>query len=176
MSVAKEVTKCIYGHKLVNKNNIYKIDQFNVSEKDPLLYNLKSNLLFASLPEYLRYEDRNSMAFSKEARLPFLDYRLVEWGFGIANNLKINHGISKYVMRKSISNYTTKSVVESKKKMGFISPQENWQKNKLYQWLNERSEVPSFFKDNKKIKNLENDSWLKWRLASFNEWKNSFGK
>lgn len=93
-------------------------------DKDYFNGQLLQNLLQVNLPEYLRYEDRNSMAYSKESRLPFLDYRLVEWAFQLAPQLKINKGITKYIQRVSVKPYTTPDVVSSTMKMGFVSPQQ----------------------------------------------------
>src|SRR5690606_29087742 len=42
------------------------------------------------LPVLLRYEDRNSMAFSVESRVPFLDHRLVEFYVNLPDDLKIS--------------------------------------------------------------------------------------
>jgi len=95
---------------------------------DPLEDELRTNLLYTSLPEYLRYEDRNSMAYSLESRLPFLDYRLVEWALTLPNEFKIHNGINKRIVRESVKSYTTKSVIERTDKMGFVSPQELWQR------------------------------------------------
>ena len=40
------------------------------------------------LPALLRYEDRLSMAFSIESRVPFLDHRLVELAFALPDRVK----------------------------------------------------------------------------------------
>jgi len=53
-----------------------------------------------SLPTLLRYEDRNSLGNGVESRLPFLDYRLVELGLAIADNLKMKDGFGKWVIRQ----------------------------------------------------------------------------
>lgn len=52
-----------------------------------------------SLPSLLRYEDRNSMAHSIEARVPFLDHRLVELAFSMPAEYKINGLERKRVLR-----------------------------------------------------------------------------
>lgn len=55
-----------------------------------------------SVPPLCHYEDRNSMAFSKEIRLPFLDYRLAEFSVNLPLEMKIKNGFSKYILRKAI--------------------------------------------------------------------------
>ena len=62
-----------------------------------------ANLLGLSLPKLLRYEDRNSMAHSIEARLPFLDHPLVEFCIGLWDQHKVIGGDTKRVLdRKSV--------------------------------------------------------------------------
>ena len=95
---------------------------------DPFANELLTNLLYTSLPEYLRYEDRNSMANSTESRLPFLDYRLVEWAVSLPNEFKILNGTNKRIVREAVKSYSPKSIIERTDKMGFVSPQEMWQK------------------------------------------------
>jgi asparagine synthetase B (glutamine-hydrolysing) len=56
----------------------------------------------APLPLYLRIEDRNSMAHSVEARLPFLDYRLVSFVSGLSDDWKIRGPWNKYVLREGM--------------------------------------------------------------------------
>jgi asparagine synthase (glutamine-hydrolysing) len=55
------------------------------------------------LPSLLRFEDKNSMAFSIEARLPFLDYRLVEIAIALAPRLKIRDGWTKWILRQAMN-------------------------------------------------------------------------
>jgi asparagine synthase (glutamine-hydrolysing) len=54
------------------------------------------------LPEFLRYADRNSMAFSREVRLPFLDHRLVEYCFGLQPQMLLNRAVTKVVLREAM--------------------------------------------------------------------------
>jgi asparagine synthase (glutamine-hydrolysing) len=83
-------------------------------------------ILTLQLPHLLRYEDRNSMRHSIETRLPFLDYRLVEFAISLPVKLKINNGWTKYVLRKSIENILPKSIAWRKNKYGFEAPDRIW--------------------------------------------------
>ena len=56
-----------------------------------------------SVPALCHYEDRNSMAHSLEIRLPFLDYRLVNYSVNLPNDLKIKNGVTKQILRKSMT-------------------------------------------------------------------------
>jgi len=136
--------------------------------------NLMRNLLFTSLPEYLRYEDRNSMFFSKETRLPFLDYRLVEWAFTLSPELKISMGETKRIQRHAVMPYIPNSIATNKHKMGFISPQEKWQKSSLKSWIASRQNITHLdFINKAKYKrktNAPTGNWFEWRLACLNEW------
>ena len=74
------------------------------------------------LPHLLRYEDRNSMKHSIETRLPFLDYRLVEFCIAIPLKFKIFNGWSKYILRKNLFGILPKEIIWRKNKIGFEPP------------------------------------------------------
>lgn len=78
------------------------------------------------LPHLLRYEDRNSMHHSVEARLPFLDYRLVETCYGIDSSLKIRRGWTKHILRVSMHGLVPASVLWRTHKLGFEAPTSSW--------------------------------------------------
>jgi asparagine synthase (glutamine-hydrolysing) len=78
-----------------------------------------------SLPYQLHSEDRNSMLFSIESRLPFLDSRLVEYCLGLPSSYKIKDGVTKAVLRDAITELPPE-IKDRKHKMGFISPDEEW--------------------------------------------------
>jgi asparagine synthase (glutamine-hydrolysing) len=84
--------------------------------------------LFAhgSLPALLRYEDRNSMAFGVEARVPFLDYRLVEMGFRAPYALRIGDGLGKRVLRRAARGLVPEVIGNRRDKIGFNTPEEAW--------------------------------------------------
>ncbi|HEY6867450.1 MAG TPA: asparagine synthase (glutamine-hydrolyzing) [Candidatus Eisenbacteria bacterium] len=91
---------------------------------------LKRQLAFDTLqrllPSLLRYEDRNSMAFSIETRLPFLDYRLVEFVFSLPDACLLEGGTSKAILRRSLADRIPRPVLERRDKMGFETPADVW--------------------------------------------------
>ena len=76
------------------------------------------------LPALLRYVDRNSMAFSIEDRLPFLDWRLVEYAMSLPLNAKIDGGWSKAIMRKALD--MPEIIRRRRDKIGFYTPEKAW--------------------------------------------------
>lgn len=95
-----------------------------------------SNLLYQftfrlNLPALLRYEDRNSMAFSIESRVPFLDHRLVEFSFALPSSFKIRNGWTKAVMRDGMRGVIPESIRLRRRKMGFATPEAKWQRTFL---------------------------------------------
>lgn len=84
-----------------------------------------------SVPYLTHYEDRMSMAFGREIRLPFLDYRLVEFMLNAPENLKLFKGWTKYLLRSAYQEFLPKSITWRKDKQGFTSPQDEWLKREL---------------------------------------------
>jgi asparagine synthase (glutamine-hydrolysing) len=76
------------------------------------------------LEHLLKWEDRNSMYFSLEARVPFLDYRLVEKT--IAGADVIHDGMTKYILREAMKGTLPEKIRVRKDKIGFDTPQDRW--------------------------------------------------
>jgi asparagine synthase (glutamine-hydrolysing) len=87
---------------------------------------LWQDLVSENLPALLRYEDRNSMAFGIEARVPFLDYRLVEFAMALPDRLKISNGMTKAILRQAMADRLPHEVVARRDKVGFATPQSAW--------------------------------------------------
>ena len=83
------------------------------------------------LREYLKYDDRTSMAFGLESRAPFLDYRLVEFAYSLDYYFKIHNFSNTLILRKYGEKLLPNEIVNNKYKYGFPTPQEQWQKNEL---------------------------------------------
>ncbi len=84
-----------------------------------------------NLQALLRHEDRNSMAFSVEARVPFLDHRLVEFIFSLPSHFKIRDGYTKRVLRDGMRGVIPEKIRWRVKKLGFATPERKWQQNTL---------------------------------------------
>jgi asparagine synthase (glutamine-hydrolysing) len=84
------------------------------------------DLLLDTLQGLLRMEDRSSMAFSIEARVPLLDHKLVEYGVGLPDRLKVQNGWSKFAVRQAMRGVLPESVRLRKTKLGFASPDRLW--------------------------------------------------
>jgi asparagine synthase (glutamine-hydrolysing) len=78
------------------------------------------------LPSLLRYEDRNSMAFSIETRLPFLDYRLVEFALSLPDEQRLDGDVTKVILRRALADRVPASILARRDKMGFETPTDPW--------------------------------------------------
>jgi asparagine synthase (glutamine-hydrolysing) len=105
----------------------YKKDQFNVKHQfgslNEALYYLTMS---GGLQELLRYADRNSMAHSRETRLPFLSHQLVEFLFSLPPTFKFKHGYTKSILRDSMNDVLPHEIAWRKDKIGYAPPQSEW--------------------------------------------------
>jgi len=146
---------------------------------DSFLYNL---MFSTSLPSLLQYEDRNSMAFSIESRVPFLDHRLVEFAFALRNEDKIKGIETKRILRQSLKGILPEAIVNRKDKKGFVTPGETkWLRGPLSHITEiNYSNLPFLRKDlvkniMEKHRNGDNsNSVLAWRIATLNYWIQNF--
>ena len=128
-----------------------------------------------ALPIYLlRMEDRNSMAFSLEARVPYLDYRLIEYVLGIPEDLKIKAGETKYLQKKAVGKYTVPEILNRKDKIGFGTPGDEWMHRKEWQDLTKGNYVDLagafpdvFIKD----VNIPDKGVDRWKINQLSIWK-----
>lgn len=168
-----------YELKRFQKENIFNEDFINEckeiinDDKDEFHFNnkyfpfinsfsiyLRNTFYTISLPLLLSVVDRNSMAHSIEARVPFLDYRLMDFVYSLPHNYKINKGITKYLLRKSFENMLPKNTIV-RKKLGFVTAEKEWFENK-------KSEINNYLQNNDSlIKHIFNESSLE-RIFDFN--------
>ena len=110
---------------------------------DPGLYadglNATERMMYMDLVTYLPEDiltklDRASMAVSLEARVPFLDYRLVEFIWRLPLDFKIHRGQAKRILRSILTRYVPPRLFE-RPKMGFDLPLGQWLRGPLRPWV-----------------------------------------
>lgn len=148
---------------------------------------LKNYKLFKhiNLPGILRQVDRNSMAFSVEARVPFLDHRLVEYIFSLKSEYILHNGFTKYAYREAMKGVIPESVRCRKDKVGFHVDEfniVNSMKDDFKELLTSIDVGDKYFNRNYIIKKLDDCSLNKqnydnvlWRILNALTWKNEFG-
>jgi len=94
--------------------------------QDDLKRRLLQDVTNFSLPSLLRYEDRNSMAHSMEARLPFLDQELVEWILRLPASAIVSGGWSRRILREAMRGVIPEKIRLRRRKIGFTTPEFRW--------------------------------------------------
>jgi asparagine synthase (glutamine-hydrolysing) len=80
-----------------------------------------------SLPHLLRYEDRNSMYFSIESRVPFLTSELAKFVISVPDEFSLApDGTRKALFRKAMRGIVPDSILDRRDKIGFATPEKNW--------------------------------------------------
>jgi asparagine synthase (glutamine-hydrolysing) len=108
--------RCAYEEDLVGCHSL----------REALLFHVKRRL-----PELLRYEDRNSMAFSIETRHPFLDHDLVEFVLDSPPDLIVGANVRKNILRRAVQADLPQSVLGRRDKIGFDVP-ETWLRSEAF--------------------------------------------
>lgn len=202
-TVAKGVIKTTFPATILNglsnlRNNNgvmdwYSIDKLGAKKNLPLFYGseraqslgeLSKHLFFYNnMPMLLRYEDRNSMAHSIESRLPFLDYRLVEFAQSLPDYCKINQGKTKAVLRNAMKSVLPKQIQNRMDKIGFETAEEKWERENLLGVRNmiERSiEKTNGIINKNALKYFDNiiskgkRDFTIWRMINFGIWYDLF--
>jgi asparagine synthase (glutamine-hydrolysing) len=151
-----------------------------------LLRRLWSRLLRDSLPSVLRFEDRNSMAFSIEGRMPFLARDVVELAMRLPMAQKIKDGSLKVVLREAMRGVVPDVVLDRRDKIGFSPPTADWMRCGLGAWWRDLLASRSFRDrgcfDTKAVEKLvsqfdRGDTSVAldiWRMAIVEQWARQF--
>jgi asparagine synthase (glutamine-hydrolysing) len=144
-----------------------------------------SQIKYTNLPMLLHWEDRNSMVHSVESRLPFLDYRLVEFVLGLPDEYKLSKGITKKVLREGMKEILPSRIQNRMDKMGFVTPEEVWIKennpDQFRKIIKETLDVSQGIinsnflqKAERIISGREPFNSLIWRVINFGTWIKKF--
>lgn len=158
-------------------------DFFNKHVEQSLIFQefFRSQSLNDSLAQHFKYklehllraEDRNSMAFSIEARVPYLDYRLIEYSLSIPGALKIQKGQNKILQKKALGKYTVEMILERKDKIGFGTPAQAWMRSPVWEDMTRQNyeyvqrTLPEVFETPVQLKYNLFDRWKVNQIASW---------
>ncbi len=147
---------------------------------DNFLYHLIFN---TTLQPILYFEDRKSMQYSIESRVPFLNHLLIEFAFGLSDDDRISpRAETKYILREAVKDILPYEIYARKDKKGFVTPGEiEWLNGPLkflldidykrMDWINPqlaKNAVEEYKKGNTK------NASLVWKLACLNYWLKNF--
>lgn len=144
-------------------------------------------LTTTSVPMLLHFEDRNSMAHSIEARVPFLDYRVAELTIALGEAHKLVDGETKALLRRAMSSILPAKVAGRQDKLGFPTPEETWFKGPLrervlagvdeaveaYPGIFAADAARCFARD--MLDGRVPFSFALWRIVCFGRWGRRFG-
>lgn len=136
----------------------------------------RAELTRVSLPHLLRYEDRNSMSWGVEARVPFVTPRFVETALGLPASQKIRDGYTKYALRAAADHVIPHEIAWRRNKFGFEAPTTKWM-------ASHASVVERELEHSRILRGLAPagvdlrtvDSGLAWRLYNLAVWERGFG-
>jgi asparagine synthase (glutamine-hydrolysing) len=128
------------------------------------------------IPRLLRYEDRNSMSFSIESRVPFLSKSVVNLGLSLNSSFKVKNGWTKFSLRKAMEHKLPDEIVWQTRKRGFDIPQQKWIeeiKPFLIQRMQESRGYNKYLNIDQLIYKIQNGQASEghiWRIISLQLW------
>ena len=139
------------------------------------------------LEHLLKWEDSNSMWFSIEARVPFLDYRLVERTLTLDDKLIIDKGMTKKILREAMKGVLPEAIRVRRDKIGFGTPQDEWFRKPVFrEYIEDLIYSKPFasrgFMDVKKVQDIYrkhvnregNHAKLIWKWIHLENWFHQF--
>ncbi len=162
----KEYSDC-YSNESIIASHLYGSGSLN----DALI-----NHFEYKLEHLLKWSDRNSMHYSIESRVPFLDFRLVEKTLASKSDFIINKGVTKVILREAMKGFLFEKIRTRQDKIGFSTPQKDWfrtseWKNLIINILQSDSFKSRGIIDQKKALNLFNIHLLEKKDLSKEIWK-----
>lgn len=169
----------------INKDLFKDID-FKYTPNSNLNERLYEDLTKYSIPNVLRYEDKNAMAFSIETRVPFLDHKFVEYVLSLPIDQKIKNGWNRYIYRNAMKGIIPENIRLRRKKIGFTTPERIWMKEgsehvmKIFK--SDEFKISGIFNQDRVIQSYADwlngknsiDALLFWRILNTQLWINRF--
>lgn len=138
--IAMNIFKSLFGYaSLRSFLSLLRRQAFTLDLNDQLFHDLTH-----SLQTYLHYADHTSMAFSIESRMPFMDYRIVEFLASVPAVYKMHNGWTKYLARLAFDGKLPDEVNWRRDKMGWPIPEKQWFSGSLSTWFASLSKLPAY--------------------------------
>lgn len=181
----EKIYDCLSDEFRQSENNYLRNPEYGKLSSENLSGFLKYNIQYLGFNQILNYEDHSSMQSSVEMRSPFIDYRLMELAFSLPPETKFDHGITKKILREIYKSKLPDSIISNKKKIGFMTPFNDWMNKKVTEnfirdLLNSDSFRSKSIWDASKIKNIfENKEKYTdfpfWRVINLELWSRAYG-
>jgi asparagine synthase (glutamine-hydrolysing) len=153
--------------------------------RDPLTRMLYTDLKTWLVDDLLIKADKMTMANSVELRVPFLDYRVVEYAATIPSDMKIHRGKVKWVLKEAMKHRLPRQILE-RTKVGFPTPLALMFSQDLSGYLRDlllssRSRSRGYFKSDRVARLIDEHAAgradhheLLWKLVVLEEWHRRF--
>ncbi len=150
------------------------------------VYDIRSMIL----PRLLKWEDRNSMAFSVEGRYPFLDHELIELCLSFVSETLYHRGWTKWPLRLGLEGELPEKIRWRRTKFSFETPQGKWLvdafRSVLERWLEDEERPVWGFVEREDVRRVAHETWqsqgkrkevaqMLFRIFVFNRWLEIFG-
>lgn len=168
------IFRLLFGRRLL----LFVLAKILKKEFEPDLNRKLANDMQQSLATLIHYADHTSMAYSIESRMPFMDYRLVEFLASIPAVYKMHDGWTKYLARLAFDKKLPDEITWRRDKMGWPIPEKKWFNGSLQKWFSTRTN------NNERIRefslpiatNPEQTFAQKVRILNITVWKMKFFK
>ena len=163
--MARKLGKTLMGKKMPSLDN----EHPNFKKLDNHAQYLYAMFNENIMPTLLRNYDRYSMINSVEIRMPFMDYRIVNFVNSLPYSSKIGNGYTKRIIRDAIDPYLPKEVTWRKTKVGFSTPIVDWMQNELSDWFLDNVNSKAFLECNL----IDDQKKLQQRITALVKRKNN---
>jgi asparagine synthase (glutamine-hydrolysing) len=158
--------------------------KFSDAPRNDLALKLQIDVAAGKLPALLRYEDKNSMWYSIEARVPFLHRHFFEYVASLPFDRKLRNGFTKYVFRLAMADILPDKVRLRRDKIGFETPERKWieaLRKRLVEFFSASRVCAGRYYDAEALLRLlskrtftNEEIHLIWRILNLEIWYNQF--
>ena len=142
---------------------------------------MHADITMLRIPYWVNAMDKSMMDIPVEVRMPFLDYRVVEFLFSLPIDYLYSKGWTKYILRSSMEDDIPDSIIWRKNKIGFTVPKEKWLNTHKSHIQDSIFKNREFLEKYINLQRLENSihefpANLLWRIVNLAMWAGKYKK